>query len=903
MADEQSLIASDIDNEETQEWLESMEAVLKLEGADRAKFLLRKLQDMVQSEGISLDASLTTPYINTIPKSQEPAYPGDLDIERRIKAIIRWNAMVMVLRANKKSAGIGGHISSFASSATLYEVGHNHFFQGFKGDSRGDQVFFQGHASPGVYSRAYAEGILDEKIMDNFRRELAEGGGLSSYPHPRLMPSFWGFPTVSMGLGPIMSIYLARFKKYLKNRGLKDTTPTRVWAFLGDGEMDEPESIGALALAAREKLDNLTFVVNCNLQRLDGPVRGNSKVIQELEGVFRGAGWNVIKVLWGSNWDPIFERDKNGALARIMNDTIDGEFQKLSISTGRHNREHFFGKDAEALKLVENLSDEQLELLRRGGHDSFKVFAAYHRAVNMNNGRPTVILAKTIKGYGMGESGEGKNIAHQQKKMDQESLKQFVRKFNVPVDINAVEKGELPYVPMDKKSEEYKYIQKRREHLGGFVPTRSEDYPRLSMPEDKTFEPFLKSSGDREISTTMAFVRVISALLKLKDFGKHVVPIIPDEARTFGMEGLFTQYGIYNPSGQQYEPVDASSILPYKESTDGQILQEGINEAGSMSSFIAAGTSYSHQGVPMVPFFSFYSMFGFQRIGDLIWAAADMKVKGFLMGGTAGRTTLNGEGLQHEDGHSHILASTVPSIQTYDPSFLYEMAYIIKDGLKRMYVNNEDCFYYITMYNENHLHPDVPDHVKDIEEGITKGMYNFKRSKAKNKAKINLISSGIIFQQALKAAEILEKDYGVSVDLWSAPSFKRLREDAQKAEAWNRLHPESKPRVSYLEKLLEKEEGPFLAVTDYMRSLPDMIRQWVPAQYTVLGTDGFGMSSSREELRRHFEVDTESIVVAALHSLAQTGSIEKKVVSSAIKKLGIDPEKRQSLHIAEAKEA
>ena len=878
----------DIDPQETKEWLESIQSVIALDGTDRAEYILNQL---IEKTGISTRSHslFNTPYLNTIPPNEEEEYPGDLEIEKKISNLVRWNALAMVLRANKKSAGIGGHISTFASSTVLYEVGYNHFFRGRKNDFSGDQIFFQGHASPGMYARAFVEGLLSEEKLDNFRRELAKGGGIPSYPHPRIMPDFWQFPTVSMGIGPLTAIYTARFNKYLQNRKLKDNTSSRVWAFLGDGELDEPESLGQISLASREKLDNLIFVINCNLQRLDGPVRGNGSIVREVESIFLGAGWDVIKVLWSSEWDPLFDKDTTGAFDKLFSETVDGDFQKLGISSGKKRRE-FFSKSDQLGEICSRFSDEELGKLRRGGHDYRKVFAAYHRAVNKKNGRPTVIIAKTVKGFGMGKSGEGRNIAHQQKNMSDESLEDFVTNFSIPIEKKAIEK--LPYLLPAKNSPEAKFLKEIRSKLGQFVPGRTEKALPLPPLDEKIYQKSFKGTGDREISTTKSFVQILSALLRDKQFGRHVVPIIPDEARTFGMEGLFRQYGIYSSLGQLYSPIDGDSLMPYREAVDGQILQEGINEAGSLCSFIAAGTSYSTQALQMLPFYSFYSMFGFQRVGDFIWAASDMKCRGFLMGGTAGRTTLNGEGLQHEDGHSLILSSTFPNIACYDPAYEYEMAVIIKDGIKRMCYNNEDVFYYITMYNEDYKHPPMSP---NVEEGILKGMYLFKKSTSKRE-KVNLISSGVIFKEALKAAEILENEFKLAVDVYSAPSFKRLREEALKIERENRLNPDQKAKISYLETLLKNTSGIYVAVTDYMRLLPDMIRPWVPGEYVVLGTDGFGRSSSREELRRYFEIDVESIVIASLYGLVKQNKFEKTKLKKVMEKYNYQADKLHGLH-------
>ena len=880
---------NDIDPQETREWLDAIESVIALGGMERAEYLINQL---IEKTGVSGAGSslLNTPYLNTISLSTEKEHPGDLVIEEKITNLVRWNALVMVIKANQNSPGLGGHISTFASSAVLYEAGYNHFFKGRKGDSSGDQIFFQGHASPGVYARAFVEGLLSEKKLDNFRRELAKGGGLPSYPHPRLMPDFWQFPTVSMGIGPLTAVYTARFNKYLKSRKLKDTSSSIVWAFLGDGELDEPESLCQISLASREKLDNLIFVVNCNLQGLDGPVRGNGSIVREVESIFRGAGWDVIKVLWSSEWDPLFEQDTTGAFDKLFSSTVDGDFQKLGISSGKERRE-FLSKNPELAEICSHFSDEELGKLRRGGHDYRKVYAAYHWAVNKKNGRPTVIIAKTVKGFGMGKSGEARNIAHQQKQMSEESLEHFVTNFSIPVEKKDLEN--LPYLLPEKNSPEANYLKAIRAKLGKFVPGRLEDSIPLPPLDDKIYQKSFNGTGKRKISTTKAFVQILSALLRDKQFGRHVVPIIPDEARTFGMEGLFRSHGIYSSQGQLYQPIDSDSLMPYREAVDGQILQEGINEAGSLCSFIAAGTSYSTQGVQMLPFYSFYSMFGFQRVGDFIWAASDMKCRGFLMGGTAGRTTLNGEGLQHEDGHSLILSSTFPNIACYDPAYEYEMAVIIKDGIKRMCYKQEDVFYYITMYNEDHQHPSMPP---GVEEGIVKGMYLYQKSTSKNKEKINLIASGVMFKEVLKAAEMLKNEFDLAVDVYSAPSFKRLREEAIKVERENKLNPEQKPKLSYLETLLKNVRGTFVAVTDHMRLLPDMIRPWVPGEYLVLGTDGFGRSSSREELRRYFEIDKESIVIASLYGLVKQNKFEAKKLQQVMKKYHYQANKLHGLH-------
>ncbi len=891
----------DIDPAETNEWLDALDSVLERGGKERAEFLISKLNQNLISKGIShfftREGILNTPYINTISLEEQLPYPGDLEMENRISNLIRWNAIAMVLRANKKSDGIGGHIATFASSATLYDVAYNHFIKGPQGEFTGDKVFFQGHASPGIYSRAFLEGILNEEQMDNFRRELnlaSASGGLPSYPHPRLFPNFWQFPTVSMGLGPISAIYLAKFYKYLFNRGLKDTSKTNVFAFIGDGETDEVETLGALDVAVREKLDNLIFVVNCNLQRLDGPVRGNSKIIQELEAIFKGFGWNTLKVIWGSKWDSLLSRDHGGALKRLLEKTVDGEYQRISTLSGEARRKEFYTKDEEVLKLVSTLSDQELVDLNRGGHDEKKLFSAYEYAVKTKNDRPTVILAKTIKGFGMGESGHGKNIAHQQKKMSLESLKEFRKNFSIPVDLEDLEK--LPFYKPAENSAEIAYLKKIRSNLGGFVPTRNESFeplPELSKTIfNKTFQ-----GTERKISTTMAFVQLLTNLLRDKAVSKYVVPIIPDESRTFGMEGLFSQHGIYSPQGQLYVPVDKKSLMSYTEAKDGQLLQEGINEAGAMASFVAAGTAYSHQNLPMIPFYIFYSMFGFQRTGDMIWSAADMKSKGFLLGATAGRTTLNGEGLQHQDGHSHILASTVPSIRAYDPAFGYEVASIIEEGIKRMYHDKEDCFYYLTLYNENYSHSPLPQDIPDIKQKINEGMYKLKKTSMKvvGDKKANLFSSGISVPLALKACEILEKNYQIPTDVWSMTSYKNLREDAIKCERWNMLNPEKKPKVSFLARNLANEKGIYLGVSDYMRLYVDMIARFVPGELFPLGTDGFGRSSTREELRRYFETDENFIVASVLHLFYRKKMFSLGDYQKALKDLKITSDKKSSL--------
>jgi pyruvate dehydrogenase E1 component len=871
------------------QWLESLEfilqSVLKDREPEKVNLALEKVHARLREAGITIPNLVSTPYVNTIPPEEEPAYPGDRDIERRIKSYIRWNAMAMVVKANRSFAGLGGHISSYASSATLYEVGFNHFFRGGEGDRPADMIYFQGHTAPGMYARAFLEGRLDVSHLHNFRRELAPGGGLSSYPHPYLMPEFWQFPTVSMGLAPIMSIYQARFNRYLKARGLLKGEESRVWAFLGDGETDEPETLGALTLASRENLDNLTWVVNCNLQRLDGPVRGNGKIIQELEKAFRGAGWNVIKVIWGTDWDPLIAKDEGGLLLKRMEEVVDGDFQKYIVEPGSYTRKHFFGKYPELLESVNHLTDDQIHRLLRGGHDPKKVYAAYRRAVEQK-GQPTVILAKTVKGYGLGEAGEGRNITHQQKKLNEKELREFRTRFGIPIRDEEI--AETPFYRPPADSEEMKYLHERRKILHGYVPARHVTTEHLETPTLDKFGEFLKGSERFEVSTTMAFVRMLSMLLRNKNVGRRIVPIIPDEARTFGMDPLFREIGIYSPKGQLYEPVDSESLLYYHEAADGQILEEGITEEGAMSSFIASGTSYASHGLTTIPFYVYYSMFGFQRIGDLAWAAGDIRARGFMLGATAGRTTLNGEGLQHEDGHSHILASTIPSLVSYDPAFAYEIAVIIEDGLRRMYREGEDVFYYLTLYNENYAMPPMPD---GVEEGIRKGLYRFRKGDPQKKHKAHIFGSGPILRHALRAQEILAERYNVAADVWSATSYKLLRNDALRAKRWNMLHPMETPRVSYLESVLEHEEGVFVAVSDYMKIVPDQIAPWVPGGLMTLGTDGFGRSDTRPALRRFFEIDAESTVVATLYAIALEGDIPMADVQKAIKDLDIDPEK------------
>ncbi len=877
----------DADIEETEEWLEALQDVIQAKGAERTKFLLNKLVQRGYRQGIRLPFTANTPYINTIPVEQQPPFPGNRLIERRIKSIIRWNAMAMVVRANIKEPSIGGHISTYASAATLYEIGFNHFFRARSKDFDGDQIYFQGHASPGIYARAFLEGRISRKQLENFRRELQSGGGLSSYPHPWLMPDFWQFPTVSMGLAPISAIYQARFNRYLLDRGIKDTKGNKVWAFLGDGETDEPETLGAISLAAREQLDNLIFVINCNLQRLDGPVRGNGKIVQELETIFRGAGWNVIKVLWGEDWDPLLAKDSSGLLVQRMGEVVDGQFQKYVVESGDYIRKDFFGTRPELLKLVAHLSDEQVRKLRRGGHDPEKVYAAY-KAATESQGAPTVILAQTIKGYGLGEAGEGKNITHQQKKLNEDEMKHFRDRFDIPIPNSKIQTA--PFYKPDPTSLEAEYLRDRRHALGGFVPARTSVAVPLDIPKEGGFKEFYAGS-ERPVSTTMAFVRMLTNLLKDEKIGKHIVPIIPDEARTFGMESLFRQFGIYSHVGQVYEPVDADTFLYYREEKNGQILEEGINEAGAMASFTAAGTSYATHGEVMIPFFIFYSMFGFQRVGDLIWAFGDLRGRGFLLGATSGRTTLNGEGLQHEDGHSHVLASTVPNLCCYDPTFAYEIAVIVDDGMRRMYKDNEDVFYYITLGNENYQMAAMP---KGCKDGILRGLYKFQaavNAKKKTALRAQILGSGSILREGLRAQEILAEKYNVAADVWSATSYKELRRDALAAERWNMLHPTEPQRKPYVTEVLEGEEGPFVAASDYMKIVPEQVARWVPGGLYALGTDGFGRSDTREALRRFFEVDAECIVIAVLGQLAKQGKVKPELVKKAIQELGVDSEK------------
>ena len=881
--------ANDPDTLETQEWLEALETVLEREGPERAHYLLEKLIDKARRSGAHIPYNPNTAYINTITPQMEARSPGDAALEERIRSYCRWNAMVMVAKANKVEGDLGGHIASFASLGTLIGVGQHHFWHAPSADHGGDLIFLQGHSAPGVYARMMLEGRLSEERALNFRREV-DGKGISSYPHPWLMPDVWQFPTVSMGLGPIQAIYQARYLKYLHARGLANTEARKVWAFLGDGETDEPESLGAIGMASREKLDNLIFVINCNLQRLDGPVRGSGKIIQELEGEFRGAGWNVIKLVWGSYWDPLLARDKENILLQVMEETVDGEYQNFKANDGAFVRKHFFGKHPKLLEMVARLTDEDIWRLNRGGHDPHKIYAAYHRAVN-HKGQPTVILAKTIKGYGMGRIAEGRMTAHQQKKMDMESIKQFRDRFNVPIPDDKIE--DLPFYIPPPDAPEMKYLHERRQALGGYVPQRRRKADAVpQVPALDAFEQVLKGQ-EREISTTMAFVRVLTALVRDKNLGKHVVPIVPDEARTFGMEGMFRQLGIYSSEGQKYTPQDKDQVMYYREDKAGQILEEGINEAGAFCSWIAAATSYSVSNVVTVPFYIFYSMFGLQRIGDLAWAAGDQRSRGFLLGGTAGRTTLNGEGLQHEDGHSHILSSVIPNCISYDPTFAYEVGVIIHDGLRRMVTNQEDVFYYLTVMNENYVHPALTDAAdKDVQAGILKGMYLLKEGK-KAKLKVQLLGSGTILREVIAAAELLEQDWGVAADLWSCPSFTELRREGLDADRWNLLHPAEKPRKSYVESRLEGRDGPVIASTDYMKAFADQIRPFIPSgkPFRVLGTDGFGRSDTREKLRHFFEVNRYWTAIAALKALADEGAVKPAVVADAIRKYGIDSNK------------
>ena len=875
----------DLDPVETREWLEAINSVIEQEGVERAQYILQRLSSKVTETGAQLPYAINTPYRNTIPTSQETRMPGDLFMERGIRSLIRWNAMAMVMRANIKDGTLGGHISSFQSAATLYDVGFNYFFRGRSEEHKGDLVYIQGHCAPGIYARSFLEGNLHEEQLDKFRQEV-DGDGLSSYPHPWLMPDYWQFPTVSMGLGPLQAIYQAHTMKYLHNRNLSESSDRKVWCFTGDGEMDEPESQGAIALAGREKLDNLIFVVNCNLQRLDGPVRGNGKIIQELEGSFRGAGWNVIKVVWGRMWDPLLEKDKLGLLQQRMDEAVDGEYQNYKSHDGAYTREHFFGKYPETLKMVEDLTDDDIYRLNRGGHDPYKVFAAY-AAASAHKGQPTVILAKTVKGYGMGPAGEAQNITHSVKKLEIEALKKFRDRFDIPLPDSDLEK--VPYYRPPADSPEMRYLHERRKELGGSLPSRKPDFEALTVPGIDSLEAVTKGTGKREISTTMAFVRVLSALIKDKEIGKRVVPIVPDEARTFGMEGMFRQLGIYSSAGQLYEPSDSSQVMYYREDIDGQVMEEGINEGGAFAAWLAAATSYTNNDYPLIPFYVFYSMFGFQRVGDLCWAAGDLQARGFLIGGTAGRTTLNGEGLQHQDGHSHILAGTVPNCVTYDPTYGYELAVIIQHGLQEMYVDMKAKYYYITVMNENYVQPAMP---KGCEEGIIKGMYLLKKNSKKSSRKVvQLLGSGTILREVMEAAAILKADFDVDADVWSATSFNELRRDGLITSRWNMLHPEETPKQSFVEECLEGTKGPVVASTDYMKSYADQIREFISGTYTVLGTDGFGRSDTRERLRHFFEVDRYFIVVAALTALVEDNVVDVGQVAAAIKKFGIDPEK------------
>lgn len=875
----------DKDPVETKEWLDSIDSVIAQHGPERAHFILNQMVDYARRSGTYLPFSHNTAYLNTIPVGKQPSYPGDRAIEKRIEAIIRWNAMAMVVQANKESSEFGGHISTYASSATLYEVGFNHFWRAPTKENQGDMVFIQGHSSPGIYARAYLEGRLNESQLNGFRKE-ASGNGLSSYPHPWLMPDFWQFPTVSMGLGPMMATYQARFMRYMEHRDLIQRSDRKVWCFLGDGEMDEPESMGAITMPVREGLDNLVFVVNCNLQRLDGPVRGNGKIIQELEAAFGGAGWNVIKLIWGSRWDPLLARDTDGLLRKIMEECVDGEYQNFKSKGGDYVRENFFGKYPETREMVTNLSDQDIWRLNRGGHDAKKVYAAYDQAIN-HKGRPTIILAKTVKGFGMGAAGEGQNIAHQQKKLDIDALKEFRDRFNIPISDKDIK--DVPYYKPSAKSPELEYLQEQRKNLGGFLPQRRIKSKNLKIPSLEMFKSQLEGTGDREASTTMAFIRILTSIVRDKQIGKNVVPIVPDEARTFGMEGMFRQIGIYSSKGQLYTPQDADQLMFYREDKKGQILEEGINEAGAFCSWLAAGTSYSNHDQQMIPFYIYYSMFGFQRIGDFVWAGGDMQSRGFLIGGTAGRTTLAGEGLQHQDGHSLISASSIPNCVAYDPTYAYELAVIIHDGLRRMMGMQENIFYYITCMNENYIHPALP---KGSEAGILKGMYLLREGKTKdNINKPQLMGSGTILREVINAADILLNDYDISSDIWSVTSFNELRREALEKDRLNQLNPGSQKKLSYVERCLKGRSGPFIAATDYMTLLPDQIQKWIPGSYTTLGTDGYGRSDGRSALRDHFEVDSRYIVLATLNALCDQGEIDQKIILQAMKKFKINPKK------------
>jgi pyruvate dehydrogenase E1 component len=869
---------------ENQEWIDSLQYIIQEEGPERVREILTLLNQEAQKQGIAT-RQIKTPYINTIPPEEEEEYPGNLELEEKLSNLIRWNALAMVMQANKKHEGIGGHISTYASVSTLFEVGFHHFFRGPEGDGPADIVFYQGHASPGVYARSFLEGRFNEEQLQCFRQEIRSEQGLSSYPHPRLMPEYWSHPTVSMGLGPVQAIYQARFNQYLEDRGLKEPSDQKVWGFFGDGEMDEPESLGALAIASREKLGNLIFVINCNLQRLDGPVRGNYKVIQELEGVYRGAGWNVIKVIWGSDWDALLAKDTEGRLVKRMNEVIDGQYQLYTVQDGKFIREDFFGKDDYLLELVEDMSDEDLEHLTRGGHDPVKVYQAYRKAVEYTEG-PTVILAQTIKGYGLGEAGEASNVTHKRKKLEEEDLITYRNRFNLPVSDEGIAKA--PFFRPDEDSEEIKYLLKRREKLGGLIPRRKPKAEPITEPDEKLFEEYRKGDQDREIATTMVMVQLMSKLMKDKEIGDKIVPIIPDESRTFGMDALFRQFGIYSHVGQRYEPVDKGSLMYYREAKEGAILEEGITEIGSMASFIAAGTAYSTHGMPMIPLYFFYSMFGFQRTGDMMWAAADARARGFLIGGTSGRTTLPGEGLQHQDGQSHLLALPYPNLMAYDPAFAYEVATIVKEGLKRMYVEQEDIFYYITVMNDNYPMPPMPE---DSEAGILKGMYCYRRSEKEQEATVHLLGSGAILVEVLKAADRLEEEYDVTAHVWSVTSYKALYDDALETDRWNRLHPDEEPQLSYIQQCTEEESGAFLAVSDYVKALPLSVARWFPRELSVLGTDGFGRSDTRDALRDFFEVDQRYIVLAALDALRRQDQLDTKIVEKALKDLNIDSDK------------
>ena len=880
----------DLDPVETQEWLDALESVQAHEGEERVHYILSRLGELASRSGTRLPHAITTPYRNTIPVTHEARMPGDLFMERRIRSLVRWNALAMVMRANQADPDLGGHIATFASSATLYDIGFNYFFKAPTEEHGGDLIYFQGHASPGVYARSFLEGRITEEQLDHFRRETG-GEGLSSYPHPWLMPDYWQFPTVSMGLGPIQAIYQARFMKYLEHRGFIQPGKQKIWCFLGDGETDEPESLGAISLAGREKLDNLIFVINCNLQRLDGPVRGNGKIIQELEGNFRGAEWNVIKVLWGRLWDPLFAKDTEGVMQRRMDEALDGDYQNYKANDGAFVRKDFFGADPRLAEMVADLSDDEIWQLNRGGHDPFKVYAAYHAAVN-HTGQPTVILAKTIKGYGTG-TGEAQNIAHNVKKVDLESLKGFRDRFDIPVSDDNLES--LPFYRPAENSPEVRYLKERREKLGGFVPQRRMKSMSIPTPSLETLKAILDGSGDREVSTTMVFVRILAQLLKDKDLGSRIVPIVPDEARTFGMEGMFRQLGIYSAVGQLYQPVDHGQVMYYKEDKKGQILEEGITEAGAMSAWIAAATAYSNHNQPMLPFYAFYSMFGFQRIGDLAWAAGDIRARGFLMGGTAGRTTLNGEGLQHQDGHSHILAGTIPNCHSYDPAYGYEMAVIIREGVYQMLELQQDRYYYITMMNEAYEQPAMPQR-EGIEQDIIRGMYLLEEDKRSSDLHVQLLGSGTILREVREAAKILRDEFGVGADIWSVTSFNELRRDCLDVERWNRLHPRDTTRLAHIENCLEGRRGPVIAATDYMKLYADQVRQWVPQeQYKVLGTDGFGRSDSRKNLRHFFEVDRHWVVLAALEGLVAQGQLDAQVMLDAMQKFGIDANKPNPL--------